>query len=78
MAFTVTTLSWAALFYNSELKATGELGNVHSAIRWGTDYFLKASSRRERLYVQVMNPIIKNFVCIYIRFYITSIIMFLS
>lgn len=53
MAFTVTTLSWAAIFYNSELKATGELENVRSAIRWGTDYFLKASSRRNRLYVQV-------------------------
>ncbi|PON73113.1 Glycoside hydrolase [Parasponia andersonii] len=57
MAFTVTTLAWAALHYNSELKATGELENVHSAIRWGTDYFLKASSRRQRLYVQVGDPI---------------------
>ncbi|GMN63308.1 hypothetical protein TIFTF001_032383 [Ficus carica] len=52
MAFTVTTLSWAALFYNAELRAAGELENVHSAIRWGTDFFLKAASRRNRLYVQ--------------------------
>ncbi|KAL7001843.1 cellulase [Sarracenia purpurea var. burkii] len=57
MAFTVTTLSWAAIFYESELKVAGELGNIRDAIRWGTDYFLKASSRRDRLYVQVGNPV---------------------
>ncbi|XAR57539.1 Cellulase [Bertholletia excelsa] len=56
MAFTVTTLSWAAIFYQSELKSAGELENVHASIRWGTDYFLKASSKRNRLYVQVGNP----------------------
>ncbi|QHN83030.1 hypothetical protein HN51_059592 [Arachis hypogaea] len=56
MAFTITTLSWAAIFYKSELEATNEMGNVHDAIRWGTDYFLKASSRRKRLYVQVGDP----------------------
>ncbi|PSS19326.1 Endoglucanase [Actinidia chinensis var. chinensis] len=56
MAFTVTTLSWAAIFYQSQLKTAGELENVRSAIRWGTDYFLKACSKRNRLYVQVGNP----------------------
>ncbi|KAJ7958417.1 Endoglucanase [Quillaja saponaria] len=56
MAFTITTLSWAAIFYEAELKAAGELGNTHAAIRWGTDYLLKASSRRKRLYVQVGDP----------------------
>lgn len=56
MAFTVTTLSWSALFYESELKAAGELENVRAAVKWGTDYFLKASSRRKRLYVQVYFP----------------------
>lgn len=53
MAFTVTTLSWAAIFFKSELEAAKEMGHVQDAIRWGTDYFLKASSRRKRLYVQV-------------------------
>ncbi|CAK9153055.1 unnamed protein product [Ilex paraguariensis] len=56
MAFTVTTLSWAAIFYESELKAAGEMENVRAAIRWGTDYFIKASSRRDCLYVQA-NPL---------------------
>lgn len=53
MAFTVTTLSWSAIFYESELKATGELENTRDAIKWGTDYFLKAYPRKNRLYVQV-------------------------
>ena len=53
MAFTVTTLAWSAIAYSSELQSAGELGNVRAAIRWGTDYFLKAASRRKRLYVQV-------------------------
>lgn len=56
MAFTVTTLAWAAIAYKSELQANGETENVHSAIRWGTDYFIKASSRKKRLYVQVRHP----------------------
>ncbi|KAK4487607.1 hypothetical protein RD792_005740 [Penstemon davidsonii] len=57
MAFTVTTLSWAAIFYRSELQAAGEIENVRAAIRWGTDYFLKASSRRNHLYVEVGDPV---------------------
>ncbi|KAK0570662.1 hypothetical protein LWI29_004608 [Acer saccharum] len=57
MAFTVTTLSWAAIYYHSELQATGELENVRCAIRWGTDYFLKASSKKNKLYVQVGDPV---------------------
>ncbi|KAJ7966352.1 Endoglucanase [Quillaja saponaria] len=56
MAFTITTLSWAALFFEAELKAAGELENTRAAIRWGTDYFVKASSRHKRLYVQVGEP----------------------
>ncbi|XVF35258.1 hypothetical protein REPUB_Repub18cG0130000 [Reevesia pubescens] len=57
MAFTITTLAWSAIDYSSELKSAGELENVHAAIRWGTDYFLKAASRKNRLYVQVGDPV---------------------
>lgn len=53
MAFTITTLAWTALAYESELSATGELENVYAAISWGTDYFLKASAKKNRLWVQV-------------------------
>lgn len=57
MAFTVTTLAWGAIFYESQLQAAGELQHVHDAIKWGTDYFLKCSSRPNRLYVQVGDPL---------------------
>ncbi|KOM42110.1 hypothetical protein LR48_Vigan04g230800 [Vigna angularis] len=53
MAFTVTTLAWAAIFYKEEFKDAKEMDHLIDAIRWGTDYFLKASSRRKRLYVEV-------------------------
>lgn len=56
MAFTITTLSWAAIFYQKELESAGEMENVRCAIRWGTDYLLKASnSTPDTLYVQVTN-----------------------
>ncbi|XP_073101235.1 endoglucanase 8-like [Elaeis guineensis] len=56
MAFTITTLAWSAIAYQSELQTTGELKNVHAAIRWGTDYFLKASVKSNSLWVQVGDP----------------------
>ncbi|ONK66115.1 uncharacterized protein A4U43_C06F4300 [Asparagus officinalis] len=57
MAFTITTLAWAALHFSKELKSTGEWQNILSAIRWGTDYFLKCSIRKNQLYVQVGDPV---------------------
>ncbi|KAJ4754250.1 Endoglucanase [Rhynchospora pubera] len=57
MAFTVTTLAWTAITYKSELKTTRELGNVHAAIRWGTDYFIKAATKKNFLWVQVGDPV---------------------
>ncbi|KAM7490632.1 hypothetical protein LguiA_033553 [Lonicera macranthoides] len=56
MAFTVTTLSWAAIFYKYELKDAGEFDNTLAAIRWGTDYLLKCSSKNS-LFVQVGDPV---------------------
>ena len=73
MAFTITTLSWAAIFYEAELGASEELENVRAAIKWGTDYFLKASSQKNRLYVQVSPTSAGHFVIlvvVYIYIYI--------
>jgi endoglucanase len=53
MAFTVTMLAWGALQYRDELAAAGELENVRDAIKWGTDYFIKASATENQLWVQV-------------------------
>jgi hypothetical protein len=56
LAFTVTTLAWTALSFEHELQAAGELKNVHSAIKWGTDYLLKCAAKKNRLWVQVSRP----------------------
>ncbi|GLJ24978.1 hypothetical protein SUGI_0478230 [Cryptomeria japonica] len=56
MAFTITTLAWGTLDYEKELKAAGEIENARDAIRWGTDYFLKASATPDLLWVQVGDP----------------------
>ncbi|GLJ12736.1 hypothetical protein SUGI_0196860 [Cryptomeria japonica] len=56
MAFTVTMLAWGALHFENELSNAGELDNVRDAIRWGTDYFLKASVSPNQLWVQVGDP----------------------
>ena len=54
MAFTVTILSWGALENADSLAAHGELDNVWGAIRWGTDYLLKATVDVPlRMWVQV-------------------------
>ncbi|XP_050216190.1 endoglucanase 16 [Mercurialis annua] len=60
MAFTVTTLAWSAIAYKKELQATHEYDNALAGIKWGTDYFLKAASKRNRLYVQVGDPVLDH------------------
>ncbi|KAI3772210.1 hypothetical protein L6452_03391 [Arctium lappa] len=56
MAFTVTTMAWAGYFYRPELEAAGEMNNLVDAIKWGTDYLLKVSCQRNRLFVEVGDP----------------------
>eukprot|EP00250_Pteridium_aquilinum_P020050 c24683_g1_i5 orf=162-1631(+) len=55
MAFTLTVLSWGTLENTPTFAAVGELENVRAAIKWGTDYLLKASAQPMRLWVQVGN-----------------------
>ncbi|XBI81106.1 endoglucanase 22-like [Triticum dicoccoides] len=42
MAFTVTMLSWGAIEFGDEIAAAGEWHHTLEAIKWGTDYFIKA------------------------------------
>ncbi|KAG1339079.1 Endoglucanase 13 [Cocos nucifera] len=53
MAFTITLLSWSTLQFQSQLSANGELQNALDAIKWGTDYLIKAHHESEVLYVEV-------------------------
>ncbi|KAL6655633.1 hypothetical protein ACP70R_006459 [Stipagrostis hirtigluma subsp. patula] len=42
MAFTVTMLSWGAIDFADDVAAAGEWAHALDAIKWGTDYFVKA------------------------------------
>ncbi|KAL5208628.1 hypothetical protein ABZP36_033063 [Zizania latifolia] len=53
MAFTITMLSWGVLEYGGEIAAAGELGHALHAIKWGTDYFIKAHTHPNVLWTQV-------------------------
>lgn len=52
MAFTTTMLAWSVLEFGRWMPK--ELNHAREAVRWGTDYLLKASaSLPSALYVQV-------------------------
>ncbi|XP_028756044.1 endoglucanase 1-like [Neltuma alba] len=52
MAFTTTLLAWSVIEFGSSMQ--DQIENARAAIRWGTDYLLKAAtSTPETLYVQV-------------------------
>lgn len=51
MAFTTTMLSWSVIEFGGLMK--GELQNAREAIRWATDYLLKATAKPNTIYVQV-------------------------
>ncbi|KAK4406988.1 Endoglucanase 17 [Sesamum angolense] len=51
MAFTTTMLSWSVIEFGGLMK--GELQNAREAIRWATDYLLKATVHPDTIYVQV-------------------------
>ncbi|KAM0832233.1 hypothetical protein ACQ4PT_065021 [Festuca glaucescens] len=42
MAFTITMLAWGAIEFGDDVRAAGEWGHALEAIKWGTDYFVKA------------------------------------
>ncbi|KAH7525254.1 hypothetical protein FEM48_Zijuj06G0205600 [Ziziphus jujuba var. spinosa] len=53
MAFTITMLSWSAVEFGSQLEAKKELSNALDAIKWGTDYLIKAHPEPNMFYGQV-------------------------
>ncbi|CAI9108874.1 OLC1v1008574C1 [Oldenlandia corymbosa var. corymbosa] len=53
MAFTITMLSWSVLQYQEQVAAGGEFQNALDAIKWATDYFIKAHPEPNVLWVQV-------------------------
>ncbi|CAO2829897.1 unnamed protein product [Amaranthus hypochondriacus] len=53
MAFTVTMLSWGVIQYGSEIEESGQLEHAYEAIKWATDYFIKAHTNPNVLWVEV-------------------------
>ncbi|GAB2274939.1 hypothetical protein Dimus_009708 [Dionaea muscipula] len=53
MAFTVTMLSWGVIEYGDEIASVGELDHALEAIKWGTDYFIKAHTSPNVLWAEV-------------------------
>ncbi|KAI3787543.1 hypothetical protein L1987_42088 [Smallanthus sonchifolius] len=55
MAFTTTMLAWSIIEFGENMKS--ELGNAKEALRWSSDYLVKASmATPDTLYVQVGEP----------------------
>lgn len=69
MAFTITMLSWGVIKYGEQIGDAGEYGHALEAIKWGTDYFIKAHAQPNVLWAQVNNPLqgIKRFMRIQIN-----------
>ncbi|PSN31180.1 hypothetical protein C0J52_21511, partial [Blattella germanica] len=53
MAYTITTLAWGAIDYANGYNKANALDGVRKAIKWGTDYFIKAHVSQSTLYGQV-------------------------
>ncbi|KAL5714766.1 cellulase [Ranunculus cassubicifolius] len=51
MAFTTTTLAWSVLEFGPLMGP--DLAHAKEAVKWGTDYFLKATSVPNKVFVQV-------------------------
>ncbi|XXG61389.1 hypothetical protein AAC387_Pa05g0018 [Persea americana] len=53
MAFTITMMSWSIVEYGKQLAASGELSHAMEAVKWGTDYLIKAHPEPNVLYGEV-------------------------
>jgi len=53
MAFTITMLSWSVIEYRTQLQNSGQLGSALEAIKWGTDYLIKAHPEPNVLWGEV-------------------------
>ncbi|KAL6549861.1 Endoglucanase [Orobanche minor] len=53
MAFTITMMSWSIIEYGNQISYSGELSHALNAVKWGTDYFIKAHPKPNVLYAEV-------------------------
>ncbi|ONK56125.1 uncharacterized protein A4U43_C10F4380 [Asparagus officinalis] len=55
MAYTTTILSWSIIEFGMDMGP--EIFHAMAAVRWGTDYLLKATSEPNKVYVGVGDPL---------------------
>lgn len=48
-------LAWSVIEYGEQIAAAGEYGHALEAIKWGTDYFIKAHTHPNVLWAEVPN-----------------------
>lgn len=61
MAFTTTLLAWSVIEFGDSMG--NEIENARAAVRWGSDYLLKAATAApDVLYVQVSRVTVNKFV----------------
>lgn len=53
MAYSVTMLSWSIIEFEKEITDVNQLEHALDAIKWGTDYFIKAHKQLNTLWAQV-------------------------
>ncbi|PIN14496.1 Cellulase [Handroanthus impetiginosus] len=53
MAYTITLLSWSIMEFKDQIVFAGEFHHALQAIKWGTDYFIKAHTHPHILWAQV-------------------------
>ncbi|KAJ0970067.1 hypothetical protein J5N97_022944 [Dioscorea zingiberensis] len=53
MAYAVTMLSWGVIEFEKEISESNQLEHALDAIKWGTDYFIKAHNQPNTLWGQV-------------------------
>ncbi|GAV65778.1 Glyco_hydro_9 domain-containing protein/CBM49 domain-containing protein [Cephalotus follicularis] len=53
MAFTITMMSWSIIEYGKQMASSGELSHAMEAVKWGTDYLIKAHPEPYVLYGEV-------------------------
>ncbi|CAL9125068.1 endoglucanase 8-like [Musa troglodytarum] len=54
LAFTGTLLAWSIVEFSADMGP--ELVHAHEALRWVTDYLMKATTQRNRVFVQAGDP----------------------
>jgi len=62
MAYSVTMLAWGAIEFSKEITNLNQMGHTLWAIKWGTDYFVKAHTQPNVLWGQVRQGLVLLFV----------------